>query len=182
MIIGITGTNGAGKGTVVEYLVKKKGFTHHSVREFLLEEIRERGLPEDRSSMRHVANDLRQTHHPAHVIEMLHVRAKEGGTEHIIIESVRTTAEAQFLKATGAKMMAVDADRRIRYERATARGSVTDKISFEEFCHQEDREMTSTEPWDMNVFGVIELCDLRIENNGTLEELYAQIDTLPIFD
>jgi len=34
MIIGITGTLGAGKGTIVEIL-KKKWFGHYSVREFL---------------------------------------------------------------------------------------------------------------------------------------------------
>jgi dephospho-CoA kinase len=32
MIIGITGTDGAGKGAVVDYLVAQKGFTHYSGR------------------------------------------------------------------------------------------------------------------------------------------------------
>ena len=32
IIIGITGTLGAGKGTIVDYLVKQKGFVHYSVR------------------------------------------------------------------------------------------------------------------------------------------------------
>jgi dephospho-CoA kinase len=36
-IIGITGTIGAGKGTVVEYLVGQKGFDHYSVRSFLID-------------------------------------------------------------------------------------------------------------------------------------------------
>src|SRR3989344_3951257 len=39
MIIGVTGTNGAGKGTVVDYLVSKKGFKHYSAREFIVEEV-----------------------------------------------------------------------------------------------------------------------------------------------
>jgi dephospho-CoA kinase len=180
MILGITGTNGAGKGTVVDYLVQKKGFTHHSVREFLLEEIRTRGLPEDRNSMREVANELRQKHHPAHIIEMLHTRAKES-PEHVIIESVRTVGEAEFLKSVGAKLLAVDADRKIRYERVVVRGSVTDKVSFEEFCMQEDREMQSTEVWDMNIFAVMKMADFTLMNDGSLEELHDQIDALPIF-
>ena len=36
--IGITGTLGAGKGTIVEYLQKEKGFSHYSVRAFLTDE------------------------------------------------------------------------------------------------------------------------------------------------
>lgn len=42
LIIGITGTIGAGKGTVSDYLVNKKGFKHFSVREFLIKEINKR--------------------------------------------------------------------------------------------------------------------------------------------
>ena len=60
MIIGITGTNGAGKGTVVDYLVEKKGFTHYSVREALVEEIKKRGLEVNRMTMNEVATDLRR--------------------------------------------------------------------------------------------------------------------------
>ena len=58
MIIGITGTLGAGKGTIVECLLEK-GFKHYSVREFLVEEICKRGLEVNRNSMVLVANELR---------------------------------------------------------------------------------------------------------------------------
>ncbi|MDR0438308.1 MAG: AAA family ATPase, partial [Bacteroidales bacterium] len=51
MIIGITGTIGAGKGTIVDYLVSQKGFLHFSVRDFLSEEIERRGLPVNRDTM-----------------------------------------------------------------------------------------------------------------------------------
>lgn len=177
MILGITGTVGAGKGTVVDYLVKQHGFVHHSVRAFLLEEIRARGLPEDRSAMRDVANELRQKHHPAHVIETLHGRAQEHGKD-AIVESVRTVGEAEFLKAVGAYIIAVDADRKLRYDRVVARGSSTDQLSFDQFVHEEDREMRSTEPWDMNIFAVMQMADYTLTNDGTPEELYAQVEEM----
>ncbi len=175
MILGITGTIGAGKGTLVDYLVKQKGFEHHSVREFLLEEIRRRGLPEHRGSMRDLGNELRREHHPAHVVETLHKRAE--GTN-AIIESVRTVGEAEFLKALGASIVAIDADKKTRYDRAIARGSSTDNVSFEQFVEEENREMASTEPWDMNVFAVMDMADFKIQNDGTEAELHQKVDEL----
>lgn len=174
MLIGITGTNGSGKGTVVEYLTMQKGFSHYSARMFILEEIRTRGLPQNRNSTRDVANDLRKEHGPSYLMERLFDTAKD--EPKAVLESVRTIGEAEFLKEKGAFLFAVDADRKIRYERILARGSETDHIDFDTFCLQEDREMASSDPWDMNVFGVMQMSDARIENNGTLEELHQRVD------
>ncbi len=174
MLIGITGTNGSGKGTVVEYLVMKKGFSHFSARMFLIEEVQKRGLPQNRESMRDVANALRQEHEPSYLMERLYEMAKE--EPKAVLESVRTIGEAEFLKEKGALLFAVDANRELRYERVLARGSVTDDITFEQFCEQEDREMNSTDQWDMNIFGVMQMSNARIENNGTVEELHAKVE------
>jgi len=174
MIIGLTGTNGAGKGTVVEYL-KSKGFRHYSAREFLNSEADRQGLPRNRDSQRLVANNLRKERGPSALAEVLLEKAEQGGGD-AVIESLRAIGEAEFLKPRGVKILAVDADRNIRYERAVLRGSENDKVSFEEFCFQEERELASTEPWDMNIFGVMERADAVILNNGTLEELHQEIE------
>lgn len=176
MIIGVTGTIGAGKGTVVDYLVQEKGFIHLSVRDYLLGEIRHRGMEvEDRSAMRQVANELRAAHGPAHIIEALYERAVERG-EPALIESIRAIGEATFLKSKGARILAIDADRKLRYERIIARGASTDHVDFDTWVMQEERELASTEPWDMNVLGVMHMADARIENDGTLEELHRNVD------
>jgi len=174
MIIGITGTNGSGKGTVVDYLVQR-GFDHYSARDFIVEEIQRRGLTVDRSAMRDVANDLRKTHSPSYVIESLYERARQAGKD-AVIESIRTIGEADYLKSHGALLLAVDADRQVRYERIVLRGSATDRVSFEQFCEQEDREMNAQDAWDMNVSGVMLRADSHVVNSGTRDELHAQID------
>lgn len=174
MIIGITGTNGSGKGAVVEYLVAQKGFSHYSARAFIINEIHFRHLPVNRSTMRETANALRKEHGPSYLVEsMLKLAAEDTNA---VMESIRTIGEAQFLKSQGAFILAVDADKQLRYDRVVARGTETDKISFEEFVKQEDCEMESVEPWDMNVFGVMKLADAKIMNGGSLEELKAQVD------
>lgn len=175
MIIGITGTNGAGKGTIVDYLANTKGFAHYSVREFLIKEIEARGLPVERPTMRQVANELRKEHGPAYVVEALLSRAQTE-TDNVVVESIRTVGEAELLKSKGALLWAVDADRAVRYERVLKRWSETDKVDFETFCIYEDREMQSTEPWDMNVFAVMKMADHVFTNNGTQEELFMQVE------
>lgn len=177
MIIGVTGTNGAGKGTVVDYLVEKKGFTHYSARDFLVEEITRRGMPIDRNSMNMVGNDLRASNHPAYVIQQLFEQAREAGGD-AVIESVRAVGEAEFLKNHGAKLLTIDADPHIRYERAVLRGSGTDKVDFDTFIAQEQREMASTEAWNMSVGGVMQMADFTVTNNGDLKGLHDQLDTV----
>lgn len=131
-IIGITGTLGAGKGTVVDYLVVK-GFAHYSARDFITREIERRELPVNRDTMTIVANDLRATHSPSYIAETLYDEAAAAG-KNAVIESLRTEGEIAALRAKGNFLLiAVDADPKIRYERIIARGSETDKISLKNF-------------------------------------------------
>ena len=64
-IIGITGTLGAGKGTIVDYLKEHYGYRHYSVRGYLIEEAQRRGMELNRDTFVVVANDLRATHCPS---------------------------------------------------------------------------------------------------------------------
>lgn len=177
-IIGITGTLGAGKGTVVDYLCKEPhNYRHYSARSLLNEIIAERGLPPGRDSMRSVANGMRAEKGPAALILALFEKARAVG-EDAIIESVRTEGEVIALRESGFPftLLAVDADQKIRYDRAIGRGSSTDKVSFEKFCEQEEVEMTSTDPTKQNLKRCMELADARLVNDGTVEEFHAKID------
>lgn len=176
VVIGITGTLGAGKGTIVDYLQEKKGFMHYSVRQFLIEEIENKGLPVNRDSMTKVANELRANHSPSYIIEQLYNKAvKNGGNA--IIESIRTPGEVDFLKKQGKfYLIAVDADPKIRYHRITIRASETDKISFEIFQASEKREFTTSDPNKQNLSRCIELADIVLQNNGSLDELHSQLE------
>lgn len=177
MILGITGTIGAGKGTVVDYLVSEKGFAHYPVRDFLLEEIAKRGLPPNRDSMQAVGNELRATNGPAYIAERAYARAAEKGGN-ALIESIRAIAEADFLKSKGAVLIAVNADQKIRYERIQERGLSTDHVDFDTWVAQEQRELVSEDPSGMNVTAVMARADYHIENNGTREELHAAIEQM----
>ena len=179
--IGITGTLGAGKGAVVEYLKGTYGFSHYSARAFIVEEIQRRGLPVDRDSMTLVGNALRSEHHAGYIIEELYNQAVSSG-QNVIIESIRTKGEIETLKGKVKDihfyLLAVDADQYTRYERIKLRKSTTDSISFEKFIHDEDREMISDDPTKQNLRYCIDHADYVFQNDGTLEELYKQVDAV----
>lgn len=181
MILGVTGTNGAGKGAVVEYLVNVKGYTHYSVRDLIIEEVERRGLPLNRTNIGETATSMRAEFSPSYFPEVFIERAKQSGEENVVIESIRTLKEAEYLKEHGAYLVGVNAPVEERYRRITARGSVTDHVSFEDFRAQEDAEYSpkdATDPSQMNVLGVLERADYTVINDGTVEELSAKIEDM----
>lgn len=176
LIIGITGTLGAGKGTIVDYLVKEKGFLHFSVRAFISKEIIKRGMEVNRDSMVFVANDLRRKNSPSYITDWLFEEAMEAG-KNSVIESIRTPGEIYSLKQKGKFiLLAVDADPKIRYERIAQRKSETDHIDYETFLENERREMSSSDPNAQNLSKCFELADYKLNNNGTMEQLNLQVD------
>lgn len=178
IIIGLTGTLGAGKGTVVDYLVSNKGFAHYSVRNWLLDEIRRRGLPENRDSMFNLANELRALHHSSFIIDQLYTAADNAGKD-CVIESIRTPGEVESLrKKKNFFLIAVDADPELRYQRIQLRNSETDDISYEVFLENEKREMSSADPARQDLRKCIELADTLLMNNSSKEELYSQLENV----
>ncbi|HEV8666842.1 MAG TPA: AAA family ATPase [Candidatus Paceibacterota bacterium] len=174
MIIGITGTLGAGKTTAANYL-KSKGFQHFSVRQFIADEAHRQGLPINRETLTMVANQIRAQHGPDYIVIKL-IEAAKKQDDPAVIESIRTVGEAEGLKKHGGYLMAINANAKLRYERASLESGITAPQSFEEFIAQEEHEMHSEDPRKQNVSAVMLRADAQILNNGTTLDLEKQID------
>ncbi|HOY61432.1 MAG TPA: AAA family ATPase [Candidatus Woesebacteria bacterium] len=179
IVLGITGTNGAGKGTIVDFLVKKKAFEHFSASGLITEEIIKRKMPVNREMMIMVANDLRTKFGAGYIAEELLKRA-EKSENNVIIESIRTLGEVKKLKEVGGLLVAVDANQKLRYKRILLRGGSKDGVSFKEFMDQEKREKESDDPNKQNLLACKKAADYLIENNGSIEELDEKIEKLLI--
>ena len=174
MIIGITGTLGAGKGTVVGFL-EEKGFKHYSVREFLTKIIKKEGNEVNRDNMVELANRLRAKHGPSYIIEELYKEAVVCGGD-AVIESLRAEGEVLALQKKGNfYLFAIDADPKTRYDRIKLRKNSTDMVSFEKFLEQERKEMQNDDPKKQNLAKCIAMADYKFDNKGTIEELKEKV-------
>ena len=134
-----------------------------------------RGLLADRDSMIVVGNDLRAKHGPAYVIESLYQKAIQQGGD-AVIEALRVVAEVKKIKELGGFVIGVDADSKLRYERAYARKSEKDNVSYEKWLEQERIESNPDDPTKQNIFGALQESDVTVTNNGTQEELFTQVE------
>lgn len=178
-IIGVTGTIGAGKGTLVEYL-KTKGFEHVAVSDtFLANEAVKRGLKPDRIARRDIANEYRAKG-PTKLMEAVYKMAipliQEG--KNVVIDPQHTKAEVEFIQSKGGIVFAIDADLDTRYERIKERGSEKDNVTYEEFVREQTTEMHSTDPNRNNLAAAIEVADHKLMNNTSLEDLHTKIDRI----
>ena len=174
-IIGITGTLGAGKGTIVDLLKGEYGYAHYSVRDYLIEVIHNRGMEINRDSMTMVANELRANNSPSFITDELYKKAVKNNTN-CIIESIRTPGEIDSLRSKGKfYLFAVDADSRVRFDRIQIRKSSTDNVDYKTFVANEEREMNTDDPNKQNLAKCISMADFVFNNNGGLTELNNKI-------
>ena len=176
MLIGITGTDGAGKGAVVKYLVDKKGFVHYSSRALITEKILEQNIPVTRENMRLRANELRKEFGNDVIVQLSLKKAQAENASSVIIESIRASAEVAALKAAGGILLAVDANQNVRFRRITGRKSASDNVTFEEFIAHEKLEMNDPDPNGMQKARVIQLADYTIMNDDSLTDLGLAIE------
>lgn len=169
-IIGLSGTNGAGKDSVGEMLAERHGYLFISVTELLREEARKRDWPIEREQLRTISAQWRREHGPG----VLVIKAVEAyaAQKHkykgVAMSSLRNPGEADELHALGGTMVWVDADPKVRYSRIYSRQrTAEDNKTFEEFMGEEQAEMhQSGDKATLNLTAVKEKCDIFIQNDG----------------
>jgi dephospho-CoA kinase len=176
MVVGITGTNGAGKGAIAEYL-QKMGFVHLSVTKYLTEIILSEKGDVNRDTMLATANRLRTAYGNDYLMRQLYKKAQEIG-KNCIIESVRNVGEVNYLKTLpNFKLIAVDAKPQTRYKRVMSRKSDKDKVSYEKFLSDEAREL-DPDPTKTNLLACVKMADVVLSNDGSMEDLHQKIDQI----
>ncbi|MFC1732484.1 AAA family ATPase [candidate division KSB1 bacterium] len=174
MIIGLTGTNGAGKGTVADIL-KEKGFEYHSLSDIIREETRNRGLDENRDNLIAIGNELREKEGPG-TLAIRTLKKFEVQDRNFIVDSIRNPSEIEELKKNKSfKLIAVDAPIELRYNRIKGRNRASDFVSFEKFKEQEESELKGGETSQQLVV-CMQMADFNITNELTIDDLKKKVE------
>ena len=175
-IIGLSGTNGAGKDAIGILLSERCGYLFISVTELLRDEARRRGLPVERQHLRAISTEWRREFGLAVLVDRgmdVFSAAEKGRYTGIVMASLRNPYEADRVHELGGKVVWVDADPRVRYERVRANASNRDRAgeddkTFEQFVAEEEAEMHSTgDAAALDMGAVKDRSDIIIMNNGS---------------
>ena len=175
-VIGLTGKNAAGKGTVANLLVQNK-FVYHSLSDSLREELKMLGKEETRENLIKIGNKLRTEGGPGVLADKM--ISKLGSGNNHIVDSIRNPFEVNSLRDKSSFnkfiLISVDANARLRYDRLCSRGRIGDSYSWENFVNQEKQEENNSDPNKQQLSKTMGMADYGIDNSGTLEDLENQL-------
>jgi len=172
-LIGLTGTNGAGKGEAAAYL-EKKGYIYFSLSDVIREKLKEDGLEASRDNLIRKGNDLRKQGGPDILARLVMDRVRGRA----VIDSIRNPKEVEYLKKQRRFILiAIDAPAAIRFERVQKRGRDESARTLAEFVRKEAEE-NGSDAAGQQLRGCLALADRTIINDGTLEELGRQLEEL----
>lgn len=178
-IIGLSGTNGAGKDTVAQVLRDEYGWLFADVTQMLGDELTRRGLSHERANKAALSAEWRREFGMGVIVDKAIKLFEQGNYPGVIVGSLRHPSEADRVHELGGTVVWVDADPRVRYDRITSndRGRVEDRKTFDEFMAEQQREMTPTgDAATLNMSAVKERADVYLENNGDdIETFKAEI-------
>ena len=170
-IIGLTGTNGSGKGAAAEFFISK-GYAFYSLSDVIRSILEKDGLEPTRDNLIQKGNELRSLGGA----DFLAKKVMEKVEGNAVIDSIRNPEEIRFLKNhKNFVLLAIDADVKLRYERVKKRGRNESAASLQEFIKKEDEEKTSN-PKQQQLHLCLEMADFFVLNEGSLAELNTKLE------
>ncbi|UCC38424.1 MAG: AAA family ATPase [Candidatus Aminicenantes bacterium] len=172
-IIGLTGTNGAGKGEVAAWF-KNRGYTYFSLSDLIREELQKKGRDITRNNLIKKGNELREKFGP----DILAKRVMKKLKNRAVIDSIRNPSEVKYLrKQKDFILLSVDAPVELRHERVKKRGRKESASTLEEFINKEKEEMKEYEK-GQQLLNCMKMADHTLINDGSLEDLYKKLEEL----
>jgi len=175
IIIGLVGSLASGKETFKKYLVEKynaKDCRFSSILRDVLERI---AVSNSRENLQKISTLLRVNFGENILAKAIAKDASKLDANIVIVDGVRRFTDIEHLQELpNFILIKIDADPRIRYERMKLRNENEGDAqkTFEEFLKDHEAEA------DKQIPEVMKSAQYSINNDGTLEDLYFQIDKI----
>lgn len=174
-IFGFVGLLASGKGTAVQYLAERyqaSTFRYSTILRDLLGRVY---LEQSRDNLIKISECIRATFGEDILAKAIAGDAKRAVANLVVVDGIRRLADIEhLLRLPNFVLIEIFADAKVRYARLVERGENVDDTAktYEQFLKDHER---STE---MSILEVIPQAVERVDNNGTLQDLYRQLDNL----
>lgn len=173
IVIGLAGKLACGKGTISDYLIKNYGAIMHRFSDSLREVLSIYDLSISRDNMQNLSTVLRQHFSEDILAKAMVKKAREAKNDIIVIDGVRRFTDVKnFFKLRNFYFIFIETDQNKRYQRYIKRNENTGdaEMTFQDFQKKDSAESES------QIDSLKDKAHFIIDNNGTFEELYQQVD------
>lgn len=179
--IGVVGQIAAGKGVLVDYLIKKLGFISFSLSSILHQELKKKGIKDfTRKTLQDMGDELRKKEGndvlARRAIEILKKKDKKC----FVIEGIRNPGEVEFLKKNPYFILiGVKAKRELRFKRMLKRAKPWDPKTYTDFVKVDRRDLGIGQKRSGQQVGkCLAYCDYILTNNKDKKDFYRKIKKL----
>lgn len=175
IILGLVGPMACGKETVKQYLIKKYNAKDCKFSTILRDVLNRVAVPVSRDTLQRVSTVLRANFGENLLAKAIANDASKLDADIVVIDGVRRFTDIEHLnELLNFTLVKIDAEPKIRYERMKLRNENKGDAekTFEEFLDDHEKEA------DKQIPEVMKTAEYSIDNSGTFEELYKQIDEI----
>jgi len=175
IIIGLVGEIASGKDVTKKYLELNYGASYHRFSTILRDLLSRLYLPIERNNMQEMSTLLRQKFGEDVLAKIITEDVKNDAHEIVVVDGIRREADMIYLRTLpGFNLISLDVESKIRYERLVKRKENADDATktYEQFIADGQKET------ELEIYKVMSRADYKLNNNGSLKELYSQIETI----
>ncbi len=175
IIFGLVGPLAGGKGEIKKYIEEKYHGKDCRFSTPLRNVLNQLDITTSRENLQKVSTVLRQTFGENLLSKTIAKEAEGFDADIVVVDGVRRVTDVDYLLSKeNFVLVAVDADPKIRFDRLVSRNENVgdDKKTFEQFLEDQNKES------DRQIPEVMKSAKEIINNDGSLEDLYKQVDSL----
>ncbi|MFZ4632266.1 MAG: AAA family ATPase [Patescibacteria group bacterium] len=177
IILGLVGEIASGKDVTKKYLEDNYGANCHRFSTILRDLLSRLYMPITRENMQNISTILRQQFGGDLLAKIITEDVKNDPHEIVVVDGIRRAADMVYLKTLPSfHLVSIEVDSKIRYERLVKRNENADDATktYGQFLADGKKET------ELEIPEVMSNANYKLDNNGSLKDLYNQIEKLII--